>query len=122
MREVNQGMWAAAGKAELEHHMGYARHLFKTSLSTLELLQALVQEPPLASLFATGGLAVRTATLQLGFLESLCGKKSLQLKLKPELNLTDADFGFAPRELLHGLISVLRPNPNNPNPNPNPNP
>ena len=40
MREVNQGMWAAAGKAELEHHMGYARHLFKTSLSTLELLQA----------------------------------------------------------------------------------
>ena len=50
---------------------------------------------------------MRTATLQLGFLESLCGKKSLQLKLKPELNLTDADFGFKPRELLHGLISVL---------------
>ena len=109
VREVNQGMWGAGGdnKAELEHHMGYARHLFTTSLSTLELLQALVQEPPLAALFATGGLAVRTATLQLGFLESLCGKKSLQLKLKPELNLTDADFGFKPRELLHGLISVL---------------
>jgi hypothetical protein len=107
VREVNQGMWGAGGKAELEHHMGYARHLFTTSLSTLELLQALVQEPPLAALFATGTLAVRTATLQLGFLESLCGKKSLQLKLKPELNLTDDDFGFKPRELLHGLISVL---------------
>ena len=68
VREVNQGMWGAGGdnKAELEHHMGYARHLFTTSLSTLELLQALVQEPPLAALFATGRLAVRTATLQRG--------------------------------------------------------
>ena len=90
VREVNQGMWGAGGdnKAELEHHMGYARHLFTTSLSTLELLQALVQEPPLAALFATGRLAVRTATLQLALTLSPSPTLTLTLTLTPTLTPT----------------------------------
>ena len=40
VRELLPGIWASRDTRQLEHHKGYARHLFRTALSTPKLKDA----------------------------------------------------------------------------------
>ena len=106
VREVNNAQDFGLEEAEIQHYKGYARHLFETTYSTLELLGALTSDARFAKFFSVGDVRRRLASCVVTFVDMLCGKRALDLKLKGTAHTAD-DFGFEPKRLLADMVRVL---------------
>ena len=106
VREVNNAQDFGLEEAEIQHYKGYARHLFETTYSTLELLGALTSDGRFAKFFSVGDVRRRLARCVVTFVDMLCGKRALDLKLKGTAHTAD-DFGFEPKRLLADMVRVL---------------
>ncbi|KAL9975428.1 hypothetical protein ACROYT_G012589 [Oculina patagonica] len=76
-------------------------HMYMAN-ATLALLEKITQEEKVARCFSRSPLSIRAAAAIIGFLDQLCGRKSVDLKVQ---NMEK--YSFDPRDLLVKILTVL---------------
>lgn len=93
-------------RQEKEQFLKGEEHVSKSCMqmanATLAFLEKITEEEKVARCFSRPPLSVRAAAAIIGFLDSLCGRKSVDLKVQ---NMER--YSFDPRDLLVKILTVL---------------
>lgn len=93
-------------RQEKEHFLKGEEHVSKSCMqmanATLAFLEKITEEEKVARCFSRSPLSLRAAAAIIGFLDSLCGRKCMDLKVE---NMDR--YSFDPRDLLVKILTVL---------------
>lgn len=97
---------SAEQRQEKEQFLKGEEHVSKSCMTmanaTLAFLEKITEEDKVSRCFSRSPLSLRAAAAIIGFLDSLCGRKSLDLKVQ---NMEK--YSFDPRDLLVKILTVL---------------